>query len=437
MSTNHAFMCYIEEGGAIHGTICSQYIEHGWYSDLNSRSIKLIFELGSTLSMRYLAFAVSSDNVNWEVLHVQDSQNNADANVTIPESYDGTVKFGIKLYDSPPSVGSILNVGFDYVITGGIDLSSSNAKKVAMSCATDGAVIKYTLDNTDPTEESTEYIEEIEVEPPVTIKARGFKDGLLDGDIATLVFELMEFPQTPTLSLTRSGTTVRGTIGNAVEDATYRYKVGSAPTSETDGTAISGTSFSFTNSSAVTVYVVGFKDGYLPSDAVSDSVSAYVPTCATPSISQSGNTVTFTCSTSGATIHYSGCGKSGTCSSGGSVTITQSGTMTAYATRSGYNTSGTASRSCTYTPQNLPIPVVNASYSDAGDTFSVRVTVTNASSFPSGTTFSGSWETRFGTGGQLASNTTGTWSFNSNIVNGLSGTVTASCAGYNSSSASF
>ena len=126
-------------------------------------------------------------------------------------------------------------------------------------------------------------------------------------------------------------------------------------------------------------------------------------------------------------LYYSGCGTSGTCSSGGSVTITQSGTMTAYATRSGYAASNTASKSCTI----MPTPVVSASYSDAGDTYSVHVEVTNAGSFPSGTTFSGSWSA-FGLSGSLSSNTTGVWTFNTSSILQLKGTVTASYSGASS-----
>ena len=510
-------MCYIESDDAVHGTICSQYMDHAWYSDLFSRSIKLIFELGSSLSMRYLAFAISSDNVNWEILHVCDSQNNAVASVTIPDTYDGTVKFGVKLYDTPPTVGSVLNVGFDYVITGGIDLSSSqsNVKKVAMSCATEGAEIKYTLDGTDPTEASTGYVEEIEVEIPVTIKARGYKDGLLDGDVATLVFDapIVDTPvitqdgnnvtitcategasiyytldgntptsgstlysgtfaisasctvkaiavndgwidsevasysatytppvlQTPTLSLSRSGSTVSGTIGNTVSGATYRYKVGSAPTSESDGTAISGTSFSFTNSSAITVYVRGFMTGYTMSNAVSASVSAYTPTCATPSISfaSSTNRVTITCATSGATIYYRR-GTSGSYSVySGSFTITSTTTIYAYATKSGYNNSSTTSRTCTYTRPAMPTPIVSIDPNPDDDVtyYYPIIKVTNASSFPSGTTFGGIYKVKATFTiyeYTLSSNTTGYWALGKKTERGYQATVTASCSGYSS-----
>lgn len=360
MSATSGFICYIEDSDAVKGAICSLYVNNAWYSDLTSRSIKLDFDIADNVTMRYLAFAVSSNNYEWEVLHIQDKQNNTPATVTIPDTYDGAVKFGIKLYDTPPTVGSVLNVGFDYVITGGIDLSqtsSTNVHKIKMECDTSGATIRYTTDGSNPSETSVEYIEEIEVEAPATIKARGFKEDFDPSDIATLVIEseleklatptisasrvdatsgkvtisnYASYPsgttidingssytlaneitvtitsaetqigvsavcdgylqsdvatatipaytmpklQTPTLSLSRSGSTVSGTIGNTVSGATYRYKVGSAPSSETDGTAISGTTFSFTNSSAVTVYVKGFMDGYEASDAVSDSVEA-------------------------------------------------------------------------------------------------------------------------------------------------------------------
>ena len=487
---SHPFMCYIEEGGTIHGTICSQYIEHGWYSDLGSRNIKLIFEINN-VSMRYLAFAISSDNVNWEVLHVQDSQNNVDANVTIPSTYDGAVKFGIKLYDTPPTVGSVLNVGFDYVITGGIDLSVTNAnKKVAMQCPTGGAVIKYTLDGTEPIENSTDYIEEIEVTPPVTIKARGFKDNLLSSDIAELSIVATIPLDTPVLkigqksSLENAWYVMLDNISNYPDNAVVHYShtsgneegnmtisdikngVGGVagaialvslvmatlfvsvscagyvdspseditlqelPTPSCSYSRISssqgrvtisnyssypsGTKFVINNTeyepasyinlsigtSATNVTVYATYDGDEPymteSTRVSGTIPQYVaptPTCATPTISFSSSTnrVTITCSTSGATIYYR-VGSSGSYSVySGSFTISSSTYVYAYATRSGYNTSGTASKYCTYTDPtpSLPTPSMSGSvaYED-GRGYVMTVRLTNYSSFPSGTTFS-------------------------------------------------
>lgn len=49
---------------------------------------------------------------------------------------------------------------------------------IQITCETKGAVIHYTVDGTEPTEESPVYTDVFEVEAPVTIKARAFKDGM-------------------------------------------------------------------------------------------------------------------------------------------------------------------------------------------------------------------------------------------------------------------
>ena len=56
---------------------------------------------------------------------------------------------------------------------------------IEMTCKTEGVEIRYTLDGSDPTEESTLYSGQFEVTPPVTIKARGYKEGLLTSDVAS------------------------------------------------------------------------------------------------------------------------------------------------------------------------------------------------------------------------------------------------------------
>lgn len=182
MPTPHPFMCYIHQGNVLKGTICSQYTDQAWHEDITHRNITLVFEIAESLAMRYLAFGISTNNYEWTVLHVQDRENNLPVNVMLPDGLSGSVKFGVKLYDAPPSVGSIINVGFDYVITGGFAMSDAG-KTITMSCETDGATIRYTLDGSEPTETSLEYTGEFTVEPPVTIKARGYKDGMLAGEV--------------------------------------------------------------------------------------------------------------------------------------------------------------------------------------------------------------------------------------------------------------
>lgn len=110
-----------------------------------------------------------------------------------------------------------------------------------------------------------------------TFRVKFRNDNYEDSEWGSCTYQMMKL-KTPTLSLTRSNQTVNGTVGNREGLATYRYKVGSAPTSETDGSAVaSNGTFSFTNEHAITVYVRGFKAGYTMSDAVLDSINAYVP----------------------------------------------------------------------------------------------------------------------------------------------------------------
>lgn len=146
---------------------------------------------------------------------------------------------------------------------------------VEISTNTLDAQIRYTTNGSDVTEESSLYSAPFEVEAGTTIKAKAFKTGMNPSVQSTL--QSLAKLQTPTVSLSRSGSTITVTIGNTVSGATYRYKVGSAPMSVTDGTAISSTA-TITSNDATTVYVAGWYYGqYNPSDAASDSVEEVTP----------------------------------------------------------------------------------------------------------------------------------------------------------------
>ena len=62
--------------------------------------------------------------------------------------------------------------------------------KVEIACETEGAVIYYTVDGAEPTAESTEYKEAIEITGKVTIKAIAIK-GELKSEVATATYELL------------------------------------------------------------------------------------------------------------------------------------------------------------------------------------------------------------------------------------------------------
>lgn len=292
------FMCYIHNGDTIHGTICSMYIHNEWYSDLHSRVIQLEYDIAGSLSMRYLAFAISSNNYEWEVLHVQDKENNTIPTVVIPEKYNNSFKLGIKLYDTPPTVGSVLNVGFDYVISGGIDLSelSPNIKVVTMSCGTEGATIRYTLDDSEPIETSTEYAGAIEVEAPVTIKAKGFKEGLLPSEIGTLYIE--EIPQCakPTYEI-KDGKVY---LYCETEGASIYYNINRSvdpPTSSELYTTPIEIDYSIT----MVIKAIARKYDYISSEVLTITLQA---TVADPVVTCEANRVYMSCGTEYAEIYY-------------------------------------------------------------------------------------------------------------------------------------
>lgn len=226
--------------------------------------------------------------------------------------------------------------------------------QVTITSNTVGAEIRYSTDNSDVTEQSTLYSGQFSVEAGTTVKAKAFKSGMNPSPQSTL--QSLPKLQTPTISLSRSGSTINITIGNTVSGATYRYKVGSAPTSASDGTAITSTG-SVNNSAAVTIYVAGWYTGqYNPSDSASDSVAQYTPTLQTPtlSLSRNGSTVTGAIgnTVSDATYVYKvGSAPSsqsdGTVISGTSFSFTNDNAVTVYVRgyKSGYNPSSAVSDS--------------------------------------------------------------------------------------------
>ena len=71
-------------------------------------------------------------------------------------------------------------------------------QSVSISCATEGAVIRYTTNGTAPTSSSTLYEGAIQINSNTTLKARAFKEDWNDSDIATAnFFSLMDMIPVP------------------------------------------------------------------------------------------------------------------------------------------------------------------------------------------------------------------------------------------------
>lgn len=63
-------------------------------------------------------------------------------------------------------------------------------KTVTITCATEGATIRYTLDGTEPTENATEYTEALTINESATLVAKAFKDGYYPSEQATATYTM-------------------------------------------------------------------------------------------------------------------------------------------------------------------------------------------------------------------------------------------------------
>jgi hypothetical protein len=108
---------------------------------------------------------------------------------------------------------------------------------VTITCATDGAEIRYTTDGTEPTQTSALFTDPIPVSETTTIKARGFHTGLNPSIIVSATYTFPNPDQVATPTFTPAGgdfsDVVRVTINCATEGAAIYYTInGGTPTED-------------------------------------------------------------------------------------------------------------------------------------------------------------------------------------------------------------
>ena len=102
----------------------------------------------------------------------------------------------------------------------------TSVQNVEIACATEGATIRYTLDGSDPTETSTEYVAAIEITEPTTVKAKAFKADYIASAIATAYYNVVTTPtiivdvETLNFTIQNETKTVNVSSLNLTEDIT-------------------------------------------------------------------------------------------------------------------------------------------------------------------------------------------------------------------------
>jgi alpha-tubulin suppressor-like RCC1 family protein len=237
---------------------------------------------------------------------------------------------------------------------------------VTIASATTGATLRYTTDGTDPTASSSLYSSVVSVTVSTVLKARAFKDGLADSNVAAGLYTLKAAipgaspgggtyttPQTVTLTTATPGATIRYTTdgGNPTE-ASPAY---AGPLAIGTSTTLKAASFKAgwtTSDLRTATYTMNF--GTLPAPTFSPVPGTYLDSVA----------VTIT-ATDGATIRYTTNGSTPTTSSTiytGPLNLVQTTTLKAKAWRVDYTESAVSSGAYTVRVAAPLLSLVSGTY---------------------------------------------------------------------------
>jgi len=263
---------------------------------------------------------------------------------------------------------------------------------VTISCATDGAMIRYTTDGSEPTELSDGSTSTIVVMVPVpgTLMARAFHPDLNPSAIRTAVYSKAAPVATPVFEPnggTFAGSSVTVTMTCATAGAVIRYTTNGNDPSEASSGATSGASVSVPVRG--TLKARAYKSGWNPSE-IKTALYENAANTAMPTFNPdagpipAGNVkVTVDSTTPGAIIRYTTDGSDPTETSasglaGMMVPVPVPGTLKAKAWADGLNPS--AIKSASYTTAGV---VVTPTFSPDGGTGGGTVSVTLACATPS------------------------------------------------------
>jgi hypothetical protein len=239
----------------------------------------------------------------------------------------------------------------------------ASAQTVAISTATSGAAIRYTLDGSAPTATTgTVYAGPLTIAASTTVRAIAYKTNYVDSAVITAAYTIQALAPTATpaggtYTASQSVTLATGTSG-----ATIRYTLDGSTPSSTVGTIYSSP---ISIGATTTLKAIAYKSGLADSAVTTASYTINFPTAATPSFSPAGGTfasaqsVTITSTTTGATIRYTVNGSTPSPTNGtvysGAITIGATTTLKAIAYQTDFNASAVAT--AVYTINTVPTTV--------------------------------------------------------------------------------
>ena len=350
-------------------------------------------------------FGPKTDGNNW--LYVQDKTDDLDVNANVGGQYhpfelpEGKYTITINAADKTFTITRTIETVATPTLTPAAGTYTS-IQNVTIACDTQGAVIHYTTDGSEPTANSPVYNGAIEVAQNTTIKAIALKDGWNPSQVATAEY-VINLPQlaAPTFNPAAGTYTEAQSVEiSAEQGATIRYKIDNGDYQDYTGP------ISVTGNCTITAYAT--KTGYTDSEEASATYTIKYPV-ATPTFNPAAGTyngtqnVTISCDTQDATIYYK-------IDDGeyqiyeDPIEVSESCTITAKATKDGWTDSSEASAEYVINHPTLTIAPESLNINDEGGKFTVNGTYVDSNiniGFANNTDWHLNPETLSNTGGEV------------------------------------
>jgi len=236
----------------------------------------------------------------------------------------------------------------------------TSAQSITISCPTSGATIRYTSDNSDPTESSTLYAVPVSVSATTTLKAKAFKTGLTSSEVVTQIYTITPITPPPSPSAVEPPvfSPGSGTYTSSQSIAISCQTSGAVIRYTTDGSDPTESSIRYTGtvsvSAATTLKAKAFKSGWTPSQtataAYTMSISDTILFSPASGEYHSEQDVVLSCAVPDAIIRYTADGTEPVESSSPytkPVHISETATLKAKAFKSGWSPSQTATSAYT------------------------------------------------------------------------------------------
>ncbi len=149
--------------------------------------------IDSALVAEYTGYKITNATNTGRTIALNNSNNNvfgayanSNAENNNAAQYNFALDFFVDLGDHAPLVATPT-----FSVPAG---NYSEAQTVEILCTTEGATIRYTLDGTDPTEESAEYTAALTITEPTTVKAKAYKQDCIASGIAEAFYNVNTTP---------------------------------------------------------------------------------------------------------------------------------------------------------------------------------------------------------------------------------------------------